>query len=137
MSNLIEQLKRHEGFSAKPYKCTAGKTTIGYGRNLDDVGISNVEAELMLTNDVISVIARLTSLPVYNALDDVRRGAIVNMTFNIGFSGVMKFAKMWNCLALKDYHGAAAEMLNSKWAKQVGERAQELAEQMRAGKFKE
>lgn len=137
MSKLIEQLKRHEGFSAKPYKCTAGKTTIGYGRNLDDVGISNVEAELMLTNDVISVIAKLTNLPTYNALDDVRRGAIVNMTFNIGFAGVMKFAKMWNCLALKDYHGASAEMLDSKWAAQVGERAQELAEQMRTGKYKE
>lgn len=137
MHKLIEQLKRHEGFRAMPYKCTAGKTTIGYGRNLDDVGISEVEAELMLVNDVVSVIAKLTDLPIYNALDDVRRGAIVNMAFNIGFAGVMKFAKMWNCLALKDYHGAAAEMLNSKWAAQVGERAQELAEQMRTGKYKE
>ena len=52
MSNLIEQLKRHEGKRLFPYHCTANKLTIAYGRNLDDVGVTEEEAELMLVNDV-------------------------------------------------------------------------------------
>ena len=55
MSNketLIEQLMRHEGFRTKPYRCSAGKLTIGYGRNLDDKGITKAEAFMMLKNDI-------------------------------------------------------------------------------------
>ena len=50
--DLIAQLKRHEGFRAKPYQCSANKTTIGYGRNLQDVGITEGEAVSLLNNDI-------------------------------------------------------------------------------------
>ncbi len=52
MTKLIEQLKRHEGVKLKPYFCTQGKCTIGVGRNLEDVGISEEEAEMLLINDI-------------------------------------------------------------------------------------
>lgn len=132
----MEQIKRHEGLSLKPYKCTMGALTIGYGRNLDSRGVTAAEAQQMLLNDLSEVSERLTSTwPDILSHDNVRQAAFVNMAFNIGVSGFMKFVKMHNALSLKDYEVAANEMLDSKWAEQVGSRAIELATQVRTGKF--
>lgn len=134
---LVEQLERHEGLKLHPYKCTAGKTTIGIGRNLIDKGISPEEARVMLNNDINEFKREIESkLPIYNALDDARQNVILNMAFNLGVNGLLTFRNMINCISLQDYSGAANEMLNSKWAKQVGKRANELAEQMLTGEFK-
>ena len=57
--DLIESLKQHEGIALKPYKCTAGKITLGCGRNLDDNGISHEEAMFMLQNDIEKCIKEL------------------------------------------------------------------------------
>ena len=135
MHSLRGQIKKHEGFSSKPYKCTAGKITIGYGRNLEDNGISEEEAEELLKGDINKVYSQLINYQWFAELDKVRSGVIVNMTFNLGLRGMLKFIKMINALSLKDYELAAKEMLNSKWARQVGDRATELAEQMRTGRY--
>jgi len=138
MSRLIEQLKRHEGFRSNPYICTAGKLTIGYGRNLDNRGISEDEAIAMLNNDISdcrNMLERGEVGSIYLSLCDVRRDCLVNMCFQLGYAGISKFVKMWNFLILDDFHGAAVEMLDSKWAKQTPERASELAEQMRSGQY--
>lgn len=133
---LIEQLKRHEGMRLKPYKCTAGKLTIGYGRNLEDKGISKHEAELMLSNDIHEVQDELTKrLPVYFKLNQARKDALANMGFNLGVTGLLKFKKMISALESGDYNLAAAEMLDSRWASQVGQRSKELAEQIRTGSY--
>lgn len=136
MSELIQQLKRHEGFKSKPYKCTAGKLTIGYGLNLD-AGIDEELAEIILKYKISKVTAKLEGADWFNSIDSqARRDLIVNMAFNIGVSGIFKFVKMINAISVRDYHLAANEMLDSKWAKQVGSRATELAEQMRSGQYK-
>ena len=135
MHKVKEQLKRHEGLELKPYMCTGGKLTIGYGRNLDSKGISEKEADNMLTEDILDVYNILGQFEWFASLDKVRAGVLVNMTFNMGFHGIQKFLKMINALSLKDYELAAKEMLNSKWARQVGDRATELAEQMRTGRY--
>jgi len=136
MSKLIQQLKLHEGFRSKPYKCTADKLTIGYGLNLD-AGIDGELAEIILNHQVSKLRSRFESEEWYNSIDSqARKDALVNMAFNIGVSGTLKFAKMFNAITLRDYHQAASEMLDSKWAKQVGSRATELAEQMRSGQYK-
>ena len=134
---LIEQIKRHEGLRLKPYKCTMGALTIGYGRNLDSRGITTAEAQQMLLNDLNEVLEHLTSTwPDILSHDSVRQAAFVNMAFNLGVSGFMKFHKMHNALSLKDYETAAKEMLDSRWAeKQVGSRAIELAKQVKTGEF--
>jgi lysozyme len=135
-AKLTEQLKTHEGLRLKPYLCTSGKLTIGIGRNLESVGIRESEAELMLNNDIEETYVRLRNAwPKIILLDDVRQNVLINMAFNIGVSGLMKFHKMLNALSLTDYEQAAKEMLNSKWAKQVGYRALELSNQMRTGKY--
>lgn len=130
---LKEQLERHEGLRLKPYRDTVGKLTIGYGRNLDDVGIAPEEAELMLDNDIDAALKELRTIDVFNELDEVRQAVITNMCFNLGFYGLMSFSKMWKAIQRKDYREAAVQMLNSLWARQVGSRSDELAKLMRDG----
>lgn len=130
---LRSQLERHEGLRLRIYKDTVGKETIGYGRNLVDVGISRDEADFMLDNDISQVEQYLKTVDEYNELDEVRQTVLANLCFNVGFKGIIGFKRMWRALAKRDYEGAATEMLDSKWAKQVGRRASELAEIMRTG----
>jgi len=136
MDILIEQLKRHEGFRSKPYKCSAGKLTIGYGRNLDDVGINQSEALELLRQDVAR--ARkdvLKHISGADRLDDVRLNVLINMCFNLGIYKLLLFRKTLRAVQDFDFDKAAEEMLNSVWANQVGVRAAELAEQMRTGEY--
>mgnify|MGYP003145046955 CR=1 FL=1 len=130
---LKSQLERHEGLRLKPYRDTVGKLTVGYGRNLDDVGITPEEAELMLDNDIDAAEKHLKTVDEYNGLDPIRQAVICNMAFNLGFYGLMAFRKMWKAIARKDYTEAAKQMLDSLWARQVGYRADELAQIMRTG----
>ncbi|KAE8545365.1 glycoside hydrolase family protein [Marinobacter nauticus] len=130
---LRSQLERHEGLRLKPYRDIVGKLTVGYGRNLEDVGISRDEADFMLDNDIDQVEQHLKTVDEYNELDEVRQTVLANLCFNVGFKGIIGFKRMWRALAKRDYEGAATEMLDSKWAKQVGRRASELAEIMRTG----
>lgn len=127
---LLPQLKRHEGLRLHPYKCPEDKWTIGYGRNLEDNGISEDEAETLLANDVDGVIRRLQSIPSFNALEIQRQAVLANMAFQMGFAGVMRFKNMWAAIEKQDYEEAAAEMLNSRWAGQTPNRASELARVM-------
>lgn len=133
---LTEQLERHEGLRPHPYKCTAGKLTIGIGRNLIDKGISPAEARIMLNHDIDEFWRKLSrELTLVNGMDDARQNVMLNMAFNMGVHGLLTFEKMINCLSVRDYHGAANEMLDSKWAKQVGDRAEQLAKQMLTGEY--
>ena len=135
-SDLHNQLTRHEGLRLKPYRCTSGKLTIGIGRNLDDSGISEREAELMLENDILKLFAVLPEkIDFFNELDKVRADILVNMAFNLGVNGLLNFKKMLAAMDNGYFTLAAAEMLDSKWAFQVGDRALELAEQMKTGEY--
>ncbi|MDD2424094.1 MAG: glycoside hydrolase family protein, partial [Candidatus Cloacimonetes bacterium] len=133
---MKEQLLRHEGLRLKPYRCTAGKLTIGIGRNLDDCGISQKEAYALLDNDIQNCEQQLLEeIPViYNALDEVRQCVLLNMCFNLGIHGLLGFNNTLAFIAAGDWERAANNMLASKWAKQVGRRAIELSELMRKGK---
>jgi lysozyme len=131
---LMQQLKRHEGVKYDLYLCTAGKQTIGVGRNLDDVGITDDEAMYLLGNDIKRVgeelEARVSILP---ELSENRKIVLMNMTFNLGINRLLKFKNFFAALEDKDYQKAADEMLDSIWAKQVGSRANELANIMIVG----
>ncbi len=136
MDLLIEQLKKHEGFRAKPYLCTAGKLTIGYGRNLDDVGVTESEAAELLRQDIAR--ARhdvFVNIAIAQLLDDARLDVLINMCFNMGIYRLMSFRKMLTALEQRDYMQASAEMLDSRWARQVGSRAIELSVQMQTGMY--
>ena len=136
-AKLAEQLKNHEGLRLKPYTDTVGKLTLGIGRNLEDKGITEQEALFMLNNDVDYFYSKLCqSIGWMKKLDDARQNVLVNMSFNLGIAGLMTFKKMLLACEHGNFKIAATEMLNSKWAEQVGYRANELAEQMRTGQIK-
>ena len=125
---LKNMLRQHEGIRLKPYVDTVGKTTIGVGRNLDDIGISNDEAMMLLESDVLTVLADLDRVfPWWRTLSDVRQLVLANMCFNMGITRLSLFKKFLAALQAGEYDLAAAEMLSSKWAGQVGLRAQTLA----------
>ena len=131
---LLQQLRQDEGLSLRPYRCTAGKLTIGFGRNLESNGITRDEAEQMLRNDVDEIAFELGSIRQYLFLDPIRQTVLANMAYNMGIPTLKTFRLMLANISLGDYEGAAREMLNSKWARQVGDRAVRLAEIMRTGR---
>jgi lysozyme len=135
MNRIKAQLVRHEGLRLKPYRCTAGKLTIGIGRNLDDRGISQKEAYAMLERDIQDCEQWLIDdIPeVYNKLDEVRQSVLLNMCFNLGIKGLLEFKNTLAFIDVGDWERAANGMLASKWAKQVSTRAIELSELMRKG----
>jgi lysozyme len=137
MNKLIEQLKRHEGIELKPYQDTVGKWTIGVGRNLDDIGISEQEAEMLLLNDIKEAERQLiTTMPWTQELDEVRFSALLNFVFNVGIGTASKFVNAMGLLKDEKYDMAADEFLQSKWARQVGNRAIEVTDQIRTGEWK-
>jgi lysozyme len=134
--DLFDQLRRDEGLRLRPYTDTVGKLTIGYGRNLLDVGISIEEAEIFLGNDVRKALDILHSrLPWYQALDPVRQAVLVNMIFNMGFTKLEGFENFLRATAKGNWKAAATEMLDSLWSKQVGDRANRLARQISSGQW--
>ena len=136
LERIREQLVRHEGLRLKPYRCTAGKLTIGIGRNLDDRGISQTEAYVLFENDIQNCEGQLLDeIPeIYNGLDEVRKSVLLNMCYNLGIGGLLEFNNTLAFIATGDWERAANGMLASKWAKQIGRRAIELSELMRKGK---
>lgn len=118
LTQLKQEISFEEGLRFKPYKCTAGKLTIGYGRNLEDVGITKEEAEILLDNDIRRVVEALDKrIPWWVDLSQNRQRALVNMAFQLGVDGLMQFKKMIAALERKDYVTACREALDSKWAK--------------------
>ena len=130
---IKDQLIKHEGLRLKPYYCTANKLTIGIGRNLDDVGISEDEALILLENDIIKVQKQAEQFQWFLQLNEERQSVILNMMFNLGLGGFLKFKETIRYLELGQYEQAAIEMLESKWASQVGNRAKELSKIMFSG----
>lgn len=125
---IYEMLIRHEGLRKKPYRDTAGKLTIGVGRNLDDVGISEGEAFNMLRADVVRARNGLRRyLPWWAEQPDAVRLVLENMCFQLGIHGLLKFERALAAIQSGHYARAAKEMLDSLWAKQTPNRAQELA----------
>jgi lysozyme len=134
LDELTAELTRDEGVRLKPYRCTAGRLTIGIGRNLDDVGISLEEAHALLRNDVAAVLSRLDEhLPWWRGMTERRQRALANMAFNLGIAGLLKFTTTLHFMERENYLAAAQSMLASKWARQVGKRAERLALMVRDG----
>jgi lysozyme len=128
---LIEE----EGMEFKPYRCPSGKLTIGVGRNLDDVGISEPEALFLLETDIKRCAMEAEkNLPWFPLLTPTRQIVILSMIFNLGLRNFLEFEKMIKAVSEQNYALAAKEMLASRWAQQVGNRAKDLAVLMKIGR---
>lgn len=133
---LQEQLKRDEGLRTDFYRDSLGYLTVGYGHNCDAKGISARVAELMLEDDISDAkTALMGKFPWMRDLSPARLGAFINMTFNMGAGGLGTFKKA--LLAAKEgrWDACASEILDSKYAKQVGDRAKRVAQQLREDRW--
>lgn len=136
LNKLAAQLEVDEGRKTKPYKDTVGKLTIGVGRNLDDRGLSDDEITYILMNDIRIVEAELDKhLPWWREMNDVRQNVLANMCFNMGINKLKGFVNTLRMMQAKRYDAAAGGMMNSLWARQVGDRAVRLSTMMRTGEF--
>ena len=131
------QLMVDEGTVPHAYQDSEGYWTIGCGRLIDKRlggGLSEDEINLLLDNDIrkAEAIAR-TLFPGFPSLSDARKAVLVNMAHNLGQTRLAGFQRLREAVKELDWEQAAAEMLDSRWAKQVGQRAVRLANQMRVG----
>ena len=127
-TRLRNTLIRHEGLKLLPYKCTAGKVTLGVGRNIEDRGISKETAMQMLDEDIELCLNELMErLNYFETLPTEVQETLVNLCFNMGISRLMKFQLMLGAIQAGQYELAAKELLDSRYARQVGKRAEELA----------
>lgn len=132
----LELLKVHEGYRQYPYSDSLGIQTIGYGRNLESLGLSEPEAAYLLQQDVKEAEGLLMeSYGYYYLLCGERRAVLIDMMVNMGPSRLRGFKKMHTAIAKNDYELASLEMLDSKWARQVGRRAVTLSVIMHDGKI--
>ena len=129
-ANLV---KAHEGLELQVYTCPAGKLTIGYGRNLENTGITEIEADYLLSGDLVACVSDLEKFHFWDSLDAARQAALVDMRFNLGATGFRRFKQMLAALEIGDYTRASDEMMKSKWATQVKGRAVRLSRIMRSG----
>lgn len=133
---VMDSLRDDEGYSPTAYLDSVGVWTIGYGTNLQAIVISQEQAEQWLNDKASDFYAACSALPYWGALDEVRRGVVASMAYQMGVVGLGKFKKFHQALAQCDYAEAAKEMLDSKWAKEdAPARAKRHAERMRTGRW--
>lgn len=128
IDKAVNMLKIHEGYEQYPYECSMGVVTIGYGRNLESRGLSEDEAAYLLKCDVkLAEGELLDQYDYYWMLSGERKAVLIDMMVNLGATRLRTFMRMHQALHAKDYNLAALEMLDSKWARQVGDRSKTLA----------
>ncbi|MGF6837085.1 lysozyme [Paraburkholderia youngii] len=139
---LEAELRRDEGVRYSIYADTVGIRTVGVGHNCVvsplpsgwACPLTDAQVNQLLAKDIASTVAKLDkALPWWRQMDDVRMRVLANMCFNLGIGGLLGFKNALGAMQRGSYAIAAAAMLNSTWAKQVGARAQRLASAMERG----
>ena len=138
MTDLWEQIKHDEGYRCYPYRCSAGVLTIGYGRNIDEVGggpgIAEDEAAHMLRNDLHSAEIDMKGIfPNWADIGQARRNAFINMRFNLGPTRFRGFVNMIEAARRGVWGIAGMEARDSRWYFQVGGRAERIARTIETG----
>jgi len=138
-TDLMERIKKHEGFVPKIYKDSLGFATIGYGHLVlpeeqweEGKEYSKEQLEHVFKTDFNNAVGQATGLMDGMDLDDKAKEVIIEMVFQLGVGGVGKFKKMWEALRKKDYGEASFQMMDSRWAKQTPNRAESLSKVMRS-----
>lgn len=138
-NKLIEMLKRHEGVETHAYKCSASKITVGVGRNIDPeggLGLSETEINYLLQNDIDRITTELDfEYGWFLDLNEARQDAMIDISFNLGQTNLRKFKKALTAMSKGEWETAADEFMDSKWSKQVGNRAKEVTKIIRTGKY--
>jgi lysozyme len=134
---LIEMVKASEGLVLLMRPCPSGYLTIGYGHNLETTPIGVQAAETILLEDLARATAeaKVVCQDFWATLNEPRRAAIIDMAFNLGRTRLLGFKMMLLALSIGDYAAAARHAKNSKWARQVGQRAERNARMIEVGEW--
>ena len=131
LQDIVEDIKKHEGFKSKVYQCTEGYDTIGYGFAVKDLIIDEDIATLILMRKLHTLLQRITiAFPWFKDIDDIAKGVVVNMCYQLGLKGFSMFKQTIYYLETEQYEEASIECLDSLWAKQTPARARELSERL-------
>jgi len=127
--DLLKQIKKHEGFKPRVYRCTEGYNTIGYGFAIKDLVLDEDIAELILMRKLDKLQERISSVFGWwlDSPQDVK-DVVVNMCYQLGINGFSKFKKTIYLLETEQYEDASIEVLDSLWARQTPNRAKEISE---------
>ena len=131
--DLLKEIKKHEGFKSKVYKCTEGYDTIGYGFAIKDLELTEDIAELILMRKLSELQIRVSN--TFDWYMDSRKkvqDVVINMCYQLGILGFSKFKKTIYYLETEQFEEAADEMLDSLWHKQTPSRSQELSDIIRS-----
>ena len=127
--SIEDQITAHEGIRLKPYRCKAGKLTIGIGRNLGDTELNQDEVALMLHNDIRDAQDDLVNFfgpNFWEAISEGRRRALLDLRFNVGPDGFRKFRRLVRACRCGEWAVAAYELVDSRWWDQVQDARKEL-----------
>jgi len=134
--DAYEYIKKHEGLRLHLYKDKTGKLCIGWGHNIEDLGIDREVADLLFEKDYQRAYRKaIEHIPFFLDLDETRQLVIIDMIFNLGIKGVLDFRRMLQALEREEWDRAAEELLKSKYAKQCPDRAKENARLLKTGTF--
>ena len=128
LQEIVDDIKKHEGFEPKVYECTEGYETIGYGFAIKDLVIDKDVADLILMKKLHILLQRIiVAFPWIKDIDEIAKKVVINMCYQLGIRGFSKFKKTIYYLETEQYEEASIEMLDSLWAKQTPNRAKELS----------
>lgn len=134
--NVTELIKQHEGTELRMYICPAGYRTVGTGHNLDANPISQRAADVILEDDIEACRKQLEfNLSWFNQLDEVRQAALIDLAFNLGWQGLGRFRRFLSAMSRRDYAVAGAELVDSKWYSQVGNRGPRIVKMVQLGEW--
>ena len=132
---IKKRLIDFEGMVLKSYTCPTGYTSVGVGRNLETNGITEEEAMYLLNNDITNVIKDLDKHWIaWRKLPITAQYVCIDVVFNMGINTWMSFRMTRSYMELNEWEKAGDELLNSKYAEQVGRRAIFNSEQLRSCK---
>lgn len=130
------RVREHEGYELQPYADSKGIWTVGVGHNMEAKPLPREVVDLLYEMDFQDAEREAATLPCWETLDDVRRGVLVEMTFQMGLGGVKKFKNMLKALGQRRWQQAYAEALDSQWARSDSPgRAKRLAEILLTGRY--
>ena len=134
-SELLQQIKEHEGLKLFPYKCPAGKLTIGYGHNLQDNGLTKTACEFILYDDIDEAKRNLRSIfggEFFENLPKNKKIALIDMMFNLGMVKFLTFKRFIFAVETQNWDNASYEIIHSRAYEQNKKRYKKLSEQIKS-----
>ncbi len=135
LKRAASKIELEEGWEEKMYKCPAGYLSVGFGFNLEAIKMPKPVAELWISIIITDINKKLVEVDGYSDLNEARKIVLIDMCYQMGFNGLMKFKNMWAAIRAQDFTRAKFEMLDSNWARQTPNRADRNSKAMESGEI--